>query len=330
MAGALDELTNAVALLTDEARVLDLAVRAVHEACGRGIALGLTARGEQSERSGLTRLYADGAPVALELPHLAYVRTPAYDVASVPLPQRNRWVEPFREGIATHEGFRKSTLYPLVARFRVLEQGRIAICAGPRQVAMLGAAIPEGTVFSDDERARLGSTAAALVAPLRIAASLGAAADRTSLDRMLEASAEAILALDARGRVVDGSRRAFELLRRERDLPERLATLVRDRPRDTTLVRDQPHTIHLSSHSADRAVAFLAVIDGAGFAQAPVEITARQRELLGLLQRGLTNAEIAEAMGNAGSTVKTMLERLYERTGVSNRVELIAWWRTRP
>jgi len=330
MSSALDELTSAVTLLTDEARVLDLAVRAMHEACGRGIAIGLTARGERSERAGLTRLYADGAPDALELPHLAYVRTSAYDVASVPLLQRNRWVEPFREGIATHEGWRKSTLYPVVARFRVLEQGRIAICAGARQVALLGAAIAEGTEFSDDERARLTSTAAALVAPLRIAASLGASADHSSLSRTLGTSDEAIVALDGRGRVVDGSRRAFELLREEHDLPERLAALVRTRARDTTRVRESKRTIHLSSHCADHDVAFLAVIDGSGFAESPVEITTRQRELLALLERGLTNAEIAAAMGNAASTVKKMLERLYERTGVSNRVELLAWWRARP
>lgn len=330
MADALAQLTSAVSLLTDEARVLELAVRAMHEACGRGIALGFTARGARSERPGLMRLLDRGAFVPLELPHLAYVRTPAYDLADVPEDQRNRWVEPFREGIATHESWRKSTLYPLVRRFGVLEQGRVAICAGERQVALVGVGIPEGTEFSDDERARLRETGAALVVPLRVAALVAASSERSPLVRMLDASEEAVVALDARGRVIDASRAAFEILRRDRALPDVLGQAVATMPRPTTVVRARDRVIHVSPCVEERAIAFLAVLDGAGFAEAPVELTDRQRELLRLLERGLTNAGIASAMGNAPSSVKTMLERLYERTGTSNRVELLAWWRAKP
>lgn len=56
-------------------------------------------------------------------------------------------------------------------------------------------------------------------------------------------------------------------------------------------------------------------------------LTARQAELLSLLEEGRTNAELAAAMGVAPATVKTMLERLYQRAGVANRVELLAWAR---
>lgn len=54
-------------------------------------------------------------------------------------------------------------------------------------------------------------------------------------------------------------------------------------------------------------------------------LTLRQAELIGLLQDGLSNAQIARRMGIAASTVKTMLERLYRFAGVSNRQSLVHW-----
>ena len=155
MTGALAKLTEAVAVLADEATVVELAVRALHEKCPRGVAMGITSRGPRSDRVGTFRIMHGGGWLDLSLPHLAYVRTSAIDVTNVPLAQRNRWVEPFAEGIATAEGFKKSTLYPLIAHLGMLDKGRICVCAGQRQVAFAGAAIPEGTRFSDSERARL-------------------------------------------------------------------------------------------------------------------------------------------------------------------------------
>jgi DNA-binding NarL/FixJ family response regulator len=327
--GALEELTNAVALLADEPRAVQLAAHAMYEACGRGLALAMTSRGPRSERLGHMALVFEGAPVKLETSHLAYVRTPAYDVAQVPLPQRNRWVEPFREGIATREGFKSSTLYPFVARFGVLDQGRVAICSGERQVALVGAAVPEGTEITEAERARLREVGAALVAPLRIAALVAASQAGTPLERALAAKEESVIALDARGGIVDASRAAYELLRRDRALPERLAKAIAGLGRPRAVVQSGEHVVHVTPYEDDRAVAFLAVVDGGEFAEVPPVLTARQSEVLRLLERGLTNAEIAQALGNAPSTVKTILERLYERTATSNRVELLAWWRAR-
>lgn len=68
---ALAQLTEAVALLADEAAVLELAVRALHEACPRGVALGLTARGVDSGRMGAFRIMREGRFLDLALPHLA-------------------------------------------------------------------------------------------------------------------------------------------------------------------------------------------------------------------------------------------------------------------
>lgn len=323
MSEALAQLRDAVATLGDEERVLELAARAAYDACGRGLALAMTSRGQRSERMGRIRLCFEGKPVDLAPSHLAHVRTPAFDVTDVPVAQRNRWFEPVREGFVTLESWRKSTVYPFIARFGVLEFGRATICAGARQVATVGVAIPEGTSFSDEERARLAATCEALVLPLRLAAIIAdASAEQTALQRMMTAEDEAVVGLDANGEIVDTSRAAVELLRADRTLPERLRAAVRGMERDTTVVRNGTRIIHLTRYHAE--VAYLAVIDGGGFAEPPVDLTARQRELLAHLEKGLTNAEIGKAMGVAPSTVKTMLERLYERANVANRVELLA------
>jgi DNA-binding CsgD family transcriptional regulator len=327
VAHALRELTEAVEVLADEGRVVELAVRALHEVCPRGAAFGFTSRGEQAERMGAFRAFRAGLPVPVEPPHLAYVRTPAYDPAHVPPGQRNRWVEPFREGIASRESFRASTIYPLARRLGVFEQGRIVVCAGERQVAVVGAGVPEGTTFDDAERDALAAAAAALVVPLRLAALL-AAGTVAPLEQVLAASGDAVLALDRRGRVVDSSRAGFELLRRDRALPDRVRAALRALERPLAVVRTADHVIHVSPCGLDGA-AYLAVVDGAGFAEPPVALGARQTELLDLLGRATPNAELGAAMGIAPSTVKTMLERLYARAGVANRVELLSWWTAR-
>jgi DNA-binding CsgD family transcriptional regulator len=328
MTSALERLTEAVAVLADEATVLELAVRALHETCPRGAAFGITAHGPRSDRVGTFRIMHGGAWLDLALSHLAYVRTPAIDVSNVPLPQRNRWVEPFVEGIATPEGFKKSTLYPLVAHLGMLDQGRIFVCAGPRLVAFAGASIPEGTHFSDGERSRLSATSVALVVPLRVASLLADVHRRRSpLDELLEGTTDTIFATDRRGVILGSSKPGSDRLRRDRDLPARVAVAVRASRRCASVVRDGDRAMYLSPCS-ERGVAWLVAVDGDAWTEPPVELTPRQRELLALLDKGLTNAEIAMGLKIAAPTVKTMLERLYRRAGVSNRVELLAWSRT--
>jgi DNA-binding CsgD family transcriptional regulator len=328
---SLDKLVEAVAVLTDEARVLELALLSLLEACPRGVAFGGTSRGVSAQRPGRFMVARDAAARALEIPPLAYVRTPAIDLANVPLDQRNRWIEPFRDGIATRDGFKRSTIYPFVRHLGILDQGRVAICAGPRCVAFVGLGVPEGTEFDDAERARLVEASNALVGPLRIASMVvEASGDRSALERLLDSSDDAVIAIDATGAVVDTSRPAFELLRRDRSLPDRLREIAKRGTGRPFVVHGDRDVVHVTPCGDNARVAFLAVVDGAGFVEPPVALTERQRELLALLERGLTNASIGDAMSIAPSTVKTMLERLYERASVANRVELLAWWRALP
>jgi DNA-binding NarL/FixJ family response regulator len=316
-------------VLEHEAMVLELCVRSIYEACPRGLAFGVTSHGARSEVLRSVRMLHEGKLLAPTLPHLAHVRTPAYDLGNVPAAQRNRWVEPFREGIATYAGFKSSTLYPAIARFGVLELGRVAICSGERQVAMVGLAVPEGTQFSDGERARLSETAAAIVVPMRIAALVAdEARDRSALDRLFESTTDALVATDARGEILRSSPPAVTLLRTDRALSGRITSAVRSAGRGTKRRSEEDHTIHVSLH-ADGEVAYLVALDGGGYVEPPIALTPRQEELVVLVEKGLTNQEIASAMALAPATIKTMLERLYKKAGVANRAELGSWARRR-
>lgn len=54
------------------------------------------------------------------------------------------------------------------------------------------------------------------------------------------------------------------------------------------------------------------------------QITPREREIIQLVCSGLTNKEIAARLSIIVGTVNAHLGRIYERTGVRDRVELAA------
>jgi len=53
-------------------------------------------------------------------------------------------------------------------------------------------------------------------------------------------------------------------------------------------------------------------------------LTAREREILALLADGLANKQIAGRLGISTNTVKTHLELLFDKLGVSSRAEAVA------
>lgn len=55
-----------------------------------------------------------------------------------------------------------------------------------------------------------------------------------------------------------------------------------------------------------------------------VSLTNREREILALLADGLGNKQIAARLGISTNTVKTHLELLFEKIGVSSRAEAVA------
>ena len=58
---------------------------------------------------------------------------------------------------------------------------------------------------------------------------------------------------------------------------------------------------------------------------AAVLLSEREREVAGLVARGLTNDEIARQMHVSVATVKSFLTRAFRKTGVASRAELAAW-----
>lgn len=52
-------------------------------------------------------------------------------------------------------------------------------------------------------------------------------------------------------------------------------------------------------------------------------LSPREREILGLIAKGLSNADVATALGLSRATVRTHLEHIYQKLDVSNRTEAV-------
>ena len=53
-------------------------------------------------------------------------------------------------------------------------------------------------------------------------------------------------------------------------------------------------------------------------------LTSRQKEILSLLRKGLTNSEICRALNISANTVKVYLANIYKALEVTNRTEAVS------
>ena len=66
-------------------------------------------------------------------------------------------------------------------------------------------------------------------------------------------------------------------------------------------------------------------LSAAGDGRAQVDLTDRERQVLGLLASGLANKQIARRLGISEKTVKGHLTNLFQRIGVSDRTQAALW-----
>ena len=59
------------------------------------------------------------------------------------------------------------------------------------------------------------------------------------------------------------------------------------------------------------------------------ELSRRQRRVVALVARGLKNREIATKLGIGAHVARNYVSAIYDKIGVSNRVELALWYEAR-
>jgi len=81
---------------------------------------------------------------------------------------------------------------------------------------------------------------------------------------------------------------------------------------DVVVTAHAPRGVRRTSHAADEPSARVPTL------------TQRERQILSLLADGLGNKQIAAQLGISPSTVKTHVELLFEKLGVTSRAEAVA------
>lgn len=180
------------------------------------------------------------------------------------------------------------------------------------------------------DRALLSSLLKRLKAPLRLAALLGQAAPAlAALDHLLASRPDPLILASESGALLAASPAGERLLARHPTLATAIReTLRRDRPRHAATLEipwlDEGVTVTPCLRPGSAPAFLVQIADAPGGLE---RLSRRQAELLERLASGMSNKEIAAAMGLSPATVKSMLERLYRRARVPGRVGLVAWAR---
>lgn len=58
----------------------------------------------------------------------------------------------------------------------------------------------------------------------------------------------------------------------------------------------------------------------------PIKLTKRQKQLMAMLEKGMSNDQIAQEIGISTHTVKVHFWRLFRKIGVNSRGQALKWW----
>ncbi|MEQ1503646.1 MAG: LuxR C-terminal-related transcriptional regulator [Myxococcota bacterium] len=325
------DLIEASATFEDPLAVVRLAAGALVDACPRAMG-GAFVFADWPAR----RLLVTGAAVAAgALPEIERRYADAFPQTYLgwhrarPAPvSRDQWLEPIERRVTTPDAFRQSEGYRAAfAPLGLFHHARRLYCAGPRPVAYACACLPEdGPRFSDRETAALDAVAERLAPVLRLTAAAGSVDRGAALDHLLADRADPCFVVSPAGALLGASAAGERLIRRDPDVLAAARDAVRSVGGRAQAVQVNGRTLHVTPCSERGAsTAWLVLAEPTSDGAHRHRLTPRQSELLDLLAQGLTNAEVADALGVRPGTVKTMLERLYRRAGVRTRGALVRW-----
>lgn len=253
---------------------------------------------------------------------------PWLDLRHPPADQANRAVD--LEALIGSTKYRTSAPFArIVAPTELAEHcvARVLVCDGPNLVAWLGGF--SEIAFSIDQLEALTSVAGPVRERLRIERLLGSAPRiHAALEATLQQIGAPALLVDARGRVHEMNRAARELLDARRDDVFASIAAVRARKAPTlpfTVTRvstnGQPEQFLavMRPRSPEARMSLLVTL-----ASNRWKLTPRQAEVLALLVRGDSNAQIAKALGISARATELHVTAIFDRAGVENRSQLVA------
>ncbi len=300
-------------------------LRDLSRASPRTYFLGCIYRSHPALEMGLSASCRNGELLSVRGLHEAFAQSPTFfDRWAVQSDQRNRWQDYTEIAVPN-----PLTDFWKLRRFNAFR--RVVLCHGARPIAYLAAELPPGSTWTRDELARIDNRYRSSSNALRLAAmawrAMNAPEDQAS---QLLHGARAVVVLAENGAVLSCSPEVKRWLPRDAELGE-FVEFVGQEARESGTQRLRRFEARFSAESSAsrstwKVIRLMPTMDLTPTRLAERSTTSlapRELELCEWLVAGRTNASIAAEMGVRPSTVKTMLERLYERRGVHGRVALV-------